>query len=134
MIGGKRRTLLETAKMLVRSIQIVNISHTSDQNILHPNIPFLINGKPYNLHTKKNQLEKYKKKKKKEKLKIKSNEITPDVKFSSNGKPTGVYNLTESQPDRETHLTSADLKSKNTIITLQGKFDSVKFFSCKFNC
>ena len=80
-----------------------------------------INGKPYHPYTIKNQLEKYKKKKKKERLKVKSNEIIPDIQFSANGKPTNVYNLNESQPQpepgTELHLMPFDLKSKNLTIS-----------------
>ena len=77
-------------------------------NILH------INGKPYNPYTIKNQFEKYKKKKKKERLKIKSNEIIPDIEFSANGKPSNVYNLTESQPggQHSQNLMPFDLRNK----------------------
>ena len=90
--------------------------HSLSQNskILKPKIMMKINGKPYNPYTIKNQFEKYKKKKKKERLKIKSNEIIPDIEFSANGKPSNVYNLTESQPggQHSQNLMPFDLRNK----------------------
>ena len=92
-----------------------------NSKIIHPNVPFLINGKPHSPHVlNKQKWKKHKKKKKKDRLSTKPNEIsTTETKFSTKVKPHKVNKPIEIVPDASTRVTEQRSKNK-TISRLAG--------------
>jgi len=90
------------------------------ESVIRPKVPFVLNGKPFNLHAMKKQKMRTKVKSKKGNSSKILKLITSDnMNFNSNGKPHKVYELKRNQD--KTKISISNVSSKNSNTKLQNQ-------------